>query len=127
MYYKLIEIFFNVSGMAIHLSKSYFVENEMDLGDITIIKEIFPLQVSSLSSKLKYLGYFIKSNGYAAGDWIWLLKRYDKHINHWCWRWLSLGGRLILYKYVLENLAIYSIYLCKIPIQTLNNIIKKTF
>lgn len=54
-----------------------------------------------------------------------MLKIYDKHIDHWCWRCISLEGRLILDEYVLEKLAVHWLYLCKIPIQILNNIRNK--
>jgi len=33
----------------------------------------------------------------------------------WCYRWLSLGGRLTLAKYVLESLPVYWLSLFKLP------------
>ena len=55
-------------GMSINVTKSFFLENGMDLGEIYRIKKLIPLQVSPISSRSKYLGYFIKPNGYLAGD-----------------------------------------------------------
>jgi hypothetical protein len=44
---------------------------------------------------------------YKAEDWGWLIAKYEKRIGHWCNRWLSLGGRFILIKAVLESQPMY--------------------
>ena len=67
------------------MNKSILFENGLDQGEIAGIKVFFPLQVSSLSLDSKYMGYFIKPNGYSVGHWYWILKRFDKRINHRCW------------------------------------------
>ena len=55
------------------------------------------------------------------------MKSFDIQIKHWCQRQLSLGGRLILAKLVLENLAVYWLSLSKIPRSILDAIRKKFF
>jgi hypothetical protein len=48
-------------------------------------------------------------------DWKWLVAHFEKRINFWCNKWLSLGGRYILVKSVLESLPVYWMSLEKIP------------
>jgi len=43
------------------------------------------------------------------------LDRLDLKIGLWCYRWLSLGGRLTLAKSVLESVPVYWLSLYKIP------------
>jgi hypothetical protein len=45
----------------------------------------------------------------------------------WSHRWLSLGGRVILVKVVLEIIYVYWISLAKIPISGINNIRRRMF
>ena len=47
---------------------------------------------------------------------MWLIKKVENRIAHWCNRWLSLGGRFILVKYSLENIPFFWLSLSKIPI-----------
>jgi len=39
----------------------------------------------------------------------------DRKLGLWCYRWLSLGGRLILAKSVLESIPVYWLSLYKVP------------
>jgi hypothetical protein len=48
--------------------------------------------------------------------------KFEKRIGHCCNRWLSLGGRFILIKYVLESQPIYWMELVAIPDSVLNKI-----
>ena len=66
--HQLINLFCKVSCMSINISKPLLLENEMDLQVIIDIKSFFLLQFSPLSNGSKYLGYFIKPNGYTTGD-----------------------------------------------------------
>lgn len=43
-------------------------------------------------------------------------------IEHWCNRWLNLGGRLILIKSVLEIVHMYWMSLANIPSEILDRI-----
>jgi len=58
-------------------------------------------------------------------DWIWLEKKFDKRSMSWSHRWLSLGGRVILVKVVLESIFAYWLSMEKIPKSVLNNIRKR--
>jgi hypothetical protein len=60
-------------------------------------------------------------------DWSWLLAKVEKRIGHWCNRWLSLGGRYILLKSVLESQPVYWMSLAAIPNSVLNKLRKVMF
>jgi hypothetical protein len=47
--------------------------------------------------------------------WKNLVAHFEKRINFWCTKWLSLGGRYILIKSVLESLPVYWMSLIKFP------------
>ena len=70
----------------------------------------------------KYLGLFVNPNGYNSRDWLWLLHSFDRRIKHWGWRWLSMGGRLMLARSVLTNMAMYWFSLCEVPKSIINKI-----
>ena len=75
----------------------------------------------------KYLGYFLKPLGYGIKDWHWILKRFEKRISHWTFRLLSLGGRLILIKVVLNGFPVYWFALAHVPKSILNKLKKYIF
>ena len=50
---------------------------------------------------LNYLGCYIKPNDYRIVEWTWLVQKVEKMISNWGFKWLSLGGRLVLAKMVL--------------------------
>jgi hypothetical protein len=55
------------------------------------------------------------------------LKNSNHRINHWCNRLLSLGGRYVLVKAVLESLPVYWLALAHIPLSVLNKIRQLVF
>jgi len=60
-------------------------------------------------------------------DWLWLGKKFEKIISCWSHRWLTLGGRFILLKEVLESTSVYWISLEKISKSILNSIRRRMF
>lgn len=86
------------------------------------IRDFFPYLVTSLDDGFKYLGYSLKSDKYRKKDWLWLWERLDRKMGLWCYRFLSLGGRLIPAKAVLESIPVYWLSLFKIPISILEGI-----
>jgi hypothetical protein len=75
--------------------------------ELSPFKNLFQYQFGDLKNGFKYLGCFMKPDNYRVEDWRWLVRKFEKRINHWCFRWLTLGGRFILIKSVLENLPVY--------------------
>ena len=89
------------------------------------IEDMFQVQSFSFDVGTRYLCYLINPNRYKAGDWLWLLQIFDRRIKHWCWHWLSLGGRLILARYVLVNLVVFWFFLCNVLKSIMDEILKK--
>jgi hypothetical protein len=61
-------------------------------------------------------------DNYKAADWCWLISKFENRINQWCNRWLSLGGRFVLIKVVLESQPVYWMALENILASVLNRI-----
>jgi len=119
----ILTLFCTATGMEISLTKSALIAHK---GNIDArICEIFPVPVLSLEEGLKYLGFTLKPDGYWKKDWMWLWKRIDRKLGLWCYRYLSLGGRLILTKAVLESLPVYWLTLFKVPVSILDGIRKR--
>jgi hypothetical protein len=79
------------------------------------LKASFLFNFHELANGFKYLGYFLKLDRYNFEDWQWLIDKYEKRINHWCNRWLSIGGHLVLIKVVLESHPVYWLALENLP------------
>jgi hypothetical protein len=75
--------------------------------DLVSYKALFPFNFVDLNAGFRYLGYFLKPTNYRVEDWRWLLQKFEKRLGTWCHRWLTLGGRFILVKVVLESLLVY--------------------
>jgi hypothetical protein len=56
-----------------------------------------------------------------------MLKKVEKKIGFWCYRWLSMGGRYTLLKSVLQSQPLYWMSLAAIPFTILNNLRKIMF
>jgi hypothetical protein len=91
----------------INSQKSSFYQFGVQPAVLDSIKTFFPYEVNHIANGFKYLGYTLKADRFKAEDWDWLLSKYENRINHWCNRWLTLGGRLVLVKAVLESQPVY--------------------
>jgi hypothetical protein len=60
-------------------------------------------------------------------DWDWLIAKLLKKVGLWCNRWLSLGGRYILVKVVLEAQPVFWMSLEALPLSVLSRIRKVMF
>ena len=103
----LLDTFCEASGMLINSEKSCFLFNNVDDESINRIMRSLPFKTQDLSLGLNYLGYFIKPSGYYVKDWLWLIKKFENRIQHWSFKILSMGGRLVLIKVVLTSLPVY--------------------
>jgi len=86
------------------------------------LEEIFEIPIKKIDRGMKYLGFLLKPNYYKIPDWIWLLQKVEKKIGHWTFRWLSLGGRMVLIKSVLQNMLVFWLSLAKVPAKIKHNI-----
>ena len=93
--------------MKISDEKSSFLYNDIDETCRARIFSLLPYKMEPLDVGFKYLGYYLKPSGYCVNDWRWFIRKFDNIINHWTYRLLSLGGRLIFVKFILLGLAVY--------------------
>jgi hypothetical protein len=93
-------------------------------GNSPSLKDLFLYSCKELTVGFKYLGYLLKPDSYKVEDWQWLFDKFETRINHWCNRWLSLGGRFVLIKAVLESQPVYWMALAHISISVLHRIRK---
>jgi hypothetical protein len=78
-------------------------------------------------SGFKYLGYHLKLGASKTEDWIWLVSKLEKKIGLWLNKWLSLGGRYVLVKTVLESQTVFWMSFEEILRSILNKIHKLMF
>jgi hypothetical protein len=110
-----LQLFCSVSGLSINLSKSSVHYWGLTDAELLILKDSIPLTFINLSEGFTYLGFQMKLGVTSPGDWRWLVATFERKIGFWCNKWLSLGGRLILVKSVLESLAVYWMTLERVP------------
>lgn len=70
----------------------------------------------------RYLGFDLKSNNYDIHDWDWLLTKFQKKLAGLTHRCLSLGGRLILIKSVLQSISVIWMHLFMLPKEIIHRI-----
>jgi hypothetical protein len=121
---KILKSFCLASGLSINASKSTFHQAGLSDQEMLPYKALFPYTFIELEQGFKYLGFYIKAGYQRKEEWSWLIKRVEKKISNWCYRWLSLGGRFTLLKVVLESQPIYWLSLAVVPISVLNSLRK---
>jgi hypothetical protein len=87
-------------------------------------RSLLPYTFTALHIGFKYLGFHLRTGPQRAADWSWLLTKIEKKIGNWCYKWISLGGRYILLKSVLESQPIYWMAVELIPRSIINQIRK---
>ena len=112
---KALDVFCDGTGMSISPNKSQFDQSKWDPDELEVLHNHFSFDILPLEHGFRYLGFFLKPNDYKIRDWIWLLKRIETRIGNWGHHFLSIGGRLILTKSVLESLPVYWFSLSWIP------------
>jgi hypothetical protein len=110
------------TGLSINTHKSGFIAQNLDPLLKSFLIDDYKIQVDCLDQGLKYLGFFLKPNCYRIGDWSWLIRKIEKKINNWTFRWLSLGGRLTLATSVLQSIPVFWLSLAKAPKSILHRI-----
>jgi hypothetical protein len=99
----------------IYAQKTAFYHFGAQQDVLNSIKTTFFYNLNELSAGFNYLGYFLKVGRYKVEEWDWLIAKYERRISHWCNKWLTLGGRLVLIKAVLESQPVYWLALANIP------------
>jgi hypothetical protein len=119
---EVLQHFCSATGLSINLSKSSVYYWGLSAPELLDFKASLPFSFFDLGEGFKYLGFQLKIGAYSPADWHWLVNLFERKINFWCNKWLSIGGRLILVKSVLESLAVFWMSLAKIPQKTLNSL-----
>jgi hypothetical protein len=95
--------------------------------ELVPLRSLLPFTFSALHLGFKYLGFHLKTGPQRVADWSWLLTKIEKKIGNWCYKWISLGGRFILLKSVLESQSIYWMVVELIPKFIITQIRKMCF
>jgi hypothetical protein len=112
---EVLQLFCSVSGLSINVSKSSVHYWGITDAELISLKAIVPYNFVHLSAGFKYLGFQLYMGASPPEVWKNLVAHFEKRINFWCTKWLSLGGRYILIKSVLESLPVYWMSLIKFP------------
>ncbi|CAI0385094.1 unnamed protein product [Linum tenue] len=108
-----------VSGLQINLEKStMFVVGDVPNPDF--FASIFGCKWSSEPSK--YLGFPLGAKVNSASTWDSIINKFEKRLEGWKARFLSLGGRLVLNNSVLNGQPNYYFTLFRAPCSVLNRI-----
>jgi hypothetical protein len=124
---EVLQLFCSASGFSINSSKSVVHYWGLSTTELRPLKDSIPLSFINLSEGFTYLGFQLKMGASSSSDWRWLVALYERRIGFWCNKWLSLGGRYILIKSVLEGLAVYWMTLERLPIKIINLIRRLSF
>jgi hypothetical protein len=125
--HKILTIFCNSTELLINAQKSSFYQFGAQQAILDTLKATFLYNINDLTDGFKYLGYFLKVGRYKVEEWDWILGKYENRISHWCNRWLTIGGRLVLIKALLESQPIYWSALANIPSLVLDKIHQVVF
>jgi hypothetical protein len=120
-------VFCRASGLVINVQKSVFMYAGVDPEILQSLKDLLHFSCKDLAVGFKYLGYLMKPDCYKSEDWQWLIDKFESRINHWCNKWLSLGGHFVLIKDVLESLSVYWLTLAHFSVAVLNKLRKLSF
>jgi len=108
--------------MDLNCQKSCFLYNNIESEILARIDEIFEIPIVHLDCGMTYLGFHLKPNDYRIYDWTRIIQKFEKRIDHWTYHWISLGGRMILIKSILQNFPIYWLSLEKVLAKINSNI-----
>jgi hypothetical protein len=124
---NLILLFCKASGLQVNSTKTTTHFEGLSETELEPFRSLLPYTFTSLHIGFKYLGFHLRIGPQRATDWSWLLTKIKKKIGNWCYKWISLGGRDILLKSVLESQSIYWMAVEFIPRSIINQIRKMSF
>ena len=94
-YYKhILDTFYSATGMEINVDKSSFLFHNIDEVTKQQISNILSYKMQPLTASFKYLSYYLKPLGYGIKDWKWFILKFERKLNNWTFKFLSLGGKL---------------------------------
>jgi len=102
---KLLSCFKEVSGLKINFSKSRIFGVGITQEEVSMVASIFNCQAASLP--FIYLGLPVGDNMNKKLAWEVVIESFNRRLNLWKARTLSIGGRTTLINSVLTSLPLY--------------------
>lgn len=121
IFHKRIKIFGDTSELLINETKSKLIHNGKDESVLEEIRQLFGISSNHIDDGFNYLGFILKLCGFKIKKWEWLIGKFKYKLDSWKHKWMSLGGRLIMLKFVLQSLLLYWTHFFLLP----KEIIKK--
>nr|XP_043609781.1 uncharacterized protein LOC122581603 [Erigeron canadensis] len=115
---RVLRVFNLCSGFKIHLGKSKLFG--IGVGDNEIEDMAKVVGCSACSLPFKHLGIWIGADMNRVNNWNFLIDIVESRLAKWKAASLSMAGRLVLLKSVLESLPTYSFSAFKAPIQVID-------
>jgi hypothetical protein len=103
----IINFFCKASGLKVNVQKSIALYVGLSETELAPFQNVLPYNFAFLSTRFRYLGFYLSNGPKKSTDWNWLLSKMENKIYLWCNRWLSLDGHYILVKTTLESLHVY--------------------
>jgi Reverse transcriptase (RNA-dependent DNA polymerase) len=105
--------FENMTGLKINYSKSEVISLNLTTHKENLLAQILECKIESLP--IKYLGVPLHNKKLRKIYWDFLLNKISNKLDTWQGKLLSLGGRLILIRSVLNVISIYWMIIFRLP------------
>lgn len=99
---QILAMFSSSSSLLINKEKSYLIAYHVEDIEVKIIVYLLGIKFKPLPKGFKYFGFYHKTYNYRRSDWNRILKKFERKLSRWENKWLSLGGRMIMNKAVLQ-------------------------
>lgn len=76
---------------------------------------LFRVRILCLFEGFKYLGCILKPNKYKISYWEWIITLFERMFLRWDNRCISLGGRLIMLRFVFQGIHLFWMHIFQIP------------
>ena len=118
-------IFYNATWISARKSNIYSYNVPYEI--LANFKSLLQFNFGHLEGGFRYLGFVLKPNKYRVVDYLWLVKKIERRIANWSYRFLSLGGRITLIKVVLLSIPVFWCSLILLSKSIINIIRAKIF
>ncbi|KAK1326297.1 hypothetical protein QJS10_CPA01g02304 [Acorus calamus] len=102
-----------LSGLTINKHKSSLFSIYIEEQEMRLLTDHVSYQIDTFPTRC--LGIPLSLRSLSLNDWAPLVQRFEKRLEGWAGRLMSLGGRLVLLQAVLSNLPVFMLSLFRIP------------
>ncbi|KAM0052219.1 putative RNA-directed DNA polymerase [Helianthus debilis subsp. tardiflorus] len=117
---RMLRVFYACSGLKINIHKSNMFGVGVDDGAIDYMAALVGCKRGAFP--FKYLGIPLGANMNRIRNWDPIFSIVKSRLASWKAKTLSIGGRLVLIKAVLESLPIYFLSIFKAPVKVINSL-----